>query len=166
MRIGIDNANLGVMAALWAKAPDIVREEMLATITMADSLLQREVQERTPVGVGGGGGLKGSIFASEEVFADNIIGVVGTAMPYAVPVELGTKPHFPPVAALRDWVEAKLGVDPSESDQVAFLVARKISIKGTEGHFMFQRTFAENEQQLVQMFGDAVDRITARMGNA
>ncbi|MBI2397734.1 MAG: hypothetical protein HYV17_08040 [Xanthomonadales bacterium] len=166
MQIRVDTSALDVLANAWKSAPEIVREEMLVAVMEADSLLLREVQDRTPVGVGGGGGLKGSIFGSEEVLADNVLGVVSTAMPYAVPVELGTKPHFPPVAALRDWVEAKLGVDPSESESVAFLVARKIAQKGTEGAFMFQRTFAETQAQIVEMFNEGVARVVNRMAQA
>lgn len=148
---------------LWAQAPDVAREEMLRTISEADDLLKREVTELTPVGVGGGGGLKGSIFSSEQVLSDNVIGIVGTSQPYAVPVELGTKPHFPPVAPLIDWVQAKLGVSAEEAPGVAFLVARKISVHGTDGQFMFKKAFDANEAQIEAMFGDAVIRITERL---
>jgi hypothetical protein len=33
-----------------------------------------------------------------------VIGVVGSPLAYALPVEIGTRPHFPPVAAILDWV--------------------------------------------------------------
>lgn len=159
----ISTDGIAALRGLWAQAPDVVREEMLRAITEADLLLQREVMEGTPVGVGAGGGLKGSIFAAEDVLADNVIGVVGTPVPYAVPVELGTKPHFPPVDALIDWVERKLGVPADEAPGVAFLVARKIAIHGTEGAFMFQRAFEANQPQVMAMFDAAVLRATERL---
>ncbi len=166
MEIRLNTDAIAPFAEFWRQAPDIMREEMLIAVVESDSLLLREVQERTPVGVGGGGGLRGSIFASEEVLADNVIGVVSTSMPYAVPVELGTKPHFPPVEALRDWVEAVLGVSEEESESVAFLVARKISQKGTEGAYMFQRAFADCEAQIVEIYSEGVARVRDRMAAA
>lgn len=54
-------------------------------------------------------------------------------------LEYGTKPHFPPVEAIRKWIEIKpvlprplpSGKLPT-TKQLAFLISRKISIKGTE----------------------------------
>lgn len=55
-------------------------------------------------------------------------------------VENDTRPHFPPVDKIAEWVKAKPilptpdenGKLPTEQ-QLAFLIARKISIEGTEG---------------------------------
>lgn len=55
-------------------------------------------------------------------------------------VENDTKPHFPPLSAILAWVKAK-PVIPSQTyngklptqEQLAFLIARKISEEGTEG---------------------------------
>jgi hypothetical protein len=46
---------------------------------------------------------------------------------YALWVELGTKPHFPPVDALRGWTRRHLG-----DEDLAFVVARAIARKGTD----------------------------------
>lgn len=57
---------------------------------------------------------------------------------YAAPIEYGTRPHFPPVEALRPWVRRKLGEvdDDGEGDAgIAFLVARKIAEDGTEPRY-------------------------------
>jgi hypothetical protein len=58
---------------------------------------------------------------------------------YALAVEFGTRPHFPPVKAvtgetesLDRWVETKLGVSSEESEGVAFQIARKIARYGTK----------------------------------
>lgn len=55
-------------------------------------------------------------------------------------LERGTKPHWPPVSAIRQWVRVKpvlprpdaLGRKPTE-DQLAYLIGRKIAREGTEG---------------------------------
>lgn len=62
---------------------------------------------------------------------------------YSAPVETGTRPHFPPVDALIAWVKQKLGAtNEKEARRIAFAVARKISRRGTRGHFMFRRALA------------------------
>lgn len=55
-------------------------------------------------------------------------------------VEYGTKPHFPPMDKILEWIMVK-PVIPKPNDngdlpspkQLAYLIARKISIKGTDG---------------------------------
>jgi hypothetical protein len=53
-------------------------------------------------------------------------------MPYASVIEYGRRPNSrrPPVDALVPWVRDKFGVRGKEARSVAFLVARKIGIKG------------------------------------
>lgn len=45
---------------------------------------------------------------------------------YAAYVEFGTRPHFPPVEALKEWAKKKLG-----DENLAFPVARAIGSRGT-----------------------------------
>jgi hypothetical protein len=164
-QIHIDTSDVEELAVALQAVPEIVAEEMTAAVWEAELLLQRETQELTPVGVGGGGGLKGSIAAREPVvLADTIVGAVGTSLAYAVPVEMGTKPHFPPIAPLRDWAEHVLGVSGDEALSVAWAVARKIARKGTEGAHMFERAFETNRAQVERIFEAAHGRITERMG--
>jgi len=164
MMVKIDLEGFAELDAAWAKAPDIVREEMTAAISEADLLLEREVKEKTPVGVGGAGGLRGSIAAQDpEVSSDVVLGVVGTAMAHAVPVEIGTKPHFPPVQPLEDWVIAKLGVPEKDAHGVAFLVARKIAARGTLAVGMFHRAFNEQRPKVEAIFAGARQRIAERL---
>ena len=53
-------------------------------------------------------------------------GQVGSDANYAPYVEFGTRPHFPPVAALERWAKQK-GLNP-------WVVAKSIAQKGTEAH--------------------------------
>jgi hypothetical protein len=162
IRIALQSAE--ALAAAFEQAPEIVEDELYAATWEASLYLQREVQERTPVGVGGGGGLKGSIAAREPGrLADGVIGAVATSLAHAVPVELGTKPHMPPVKPLEDWARIKLGLDPKEAKGAAFAIGRKIAREGTEGAFMFTETFDEGEGQVQAIFGRALERITSRM---
>lgn len=147
-------------------APDIVNEELVAATWEAELLLEREIKELTPVGVGAGGGLRGSISAREpRTLADNVIGVVGTSAAHALPVEIGTRPHFPPIEPLQDWVEAKLGVGDNASYGVAFMIARKIARRGTQGAHMFERAFEANRAQVQQIYARARTKIAKRMAS-
>lgn len=164
MQSSIDLQGWAELDAQWRQAPEVVAEELTRTTLEAELLLQREVQELTPVGVGGAGGLKGSILAQlPQALPDGVIGVVGTSAAHAVPVELGTKPHFPPVAPLEDWVKAKLGVEPKDARRVAFLIARKIAARGTKGAFMFRTALEQHQAPVAGMYQAARARIAARL---
>jgi hypothetical protein len=157
----IDLGNLKDLQAALARAPQVAREELETAVTEADLLLAREVQERMPTAHGT---LRASVFHREEVSDSGVIGLVSTPLNYAVPVELGTKPHFPPVEALIDWVRVKLGVTSEKMARgVAFLVARKISVRGTAAQRPFGLTFQAEEAQVRAIFDRAAARIAARL---
>jgi hypothetical protein len=61
-----------------------------------------------------------------EVTKTDVTAKVVANADYALFVELGTRPHFPPVDALKPWAEKKLG-----DENLAFVVARAISRRGT-----------------------------------
>lgn len=63
----------------------------------------------------------------------------GTNLTYAPHVEEGSKPHFPPLAALQPW--ARRHGFPAGSAG-AFLVARAIAQRGTKGHHMLAEGLA------------------------
>jgi len=143
-----------------AAYPERYAQEVPAAMLQAGLLLEREVKELTPVGVYGGAGLRGSIAAMPpQMNGDTTTGGVSTACPYALPVELGSKPHFPPVQPLADWVRAKLGMsDPGMARQIAFCIARKISKHGTKGVHMFQQALDATQEQIAAMFNAAIER--------
>ncbi|QOR55526.1 MAG: hypothetical protein UMS36scaffold28_16 [Phage 59_13] len=73
------------------------------------------------------GTLSQSIQPGEIVVTDaNITAEVIAHANYASFVEFGTRPHFPPVDALRDWAARVLG-----DERLAFVVARAIARRGT-----------------------------------
>lgn len=145
--VRLDMHELAQLAQAWQRAPAIVAEEMEAAIQLSTGMLHSEIVDTTPVGASGGSGagLGGSISYQVTASLAEVTGLVQTANPYAVAVEMGTKPHFPPVEPIRDWVEARLGVAEKDSRNVAYLIARKISRVGTQG---------------AHMFGNAIERLT------
>ena len=166
MRIDIDIQQGAAAARAFARAPDILMDELTGATWNAELLLERETKELTPVGVGAGGGLKGSIAAREpERLADSVSGAVGSPLNYVVPVERGSAPHFPPVQPLIDWARAKFGVG-EEAERIGYAVARSIAARGTEGAFMFTRALEANRAQIARIYHAAIERALARIAEA
>ena len=72
-------------------------------------------------------------------------------------LENGTRPHFPPVSALEDWIRVKKIIPSSASGlvpttrQLAYVMARSISIHGTKPTKILQKTIDSSD--------DLVDRL-------
>jgi hypothetical protein len=164
----VDSAQLEGMRALWARAPEIMGEEMLQAVTAADLFLLGELQQRLPKGAGGisgGAGLAASVFTEEQRLADSVIGMVASGLPYAEWVEVGTRPHFPPPESLHEWVRVKLGIqDEDEIAQVSYLVARKIAQVGTGGDFSWAETAEYGGAEVERLMLEGVDRTLTRLG--
>lgn len=154
--------------ALWKHAPEIVGDELYRMVVEADLYVQGELQQQLPRGAGGmsgGAGLVGSVTTEEQRLDANVIGMVGSALPYAEYVEIGTRPHFPPLQPIEDWVQAKLGItDERERHNVAFLIARKISVKGTKPDGTWERVADAAQPEIARRTAEAVDRILDRLG--
>ena len=99
----------------------------------------------------------------------NVYAVDISLLEYWKYIENGTRPHFPPVSAIHEWIRVKPviprpfenGKLPTES-QLAFLIARKISRVGTEGINDFQRAndevFARMEMSLAEAVTEDLQR--------
>ena len=162
-RIDIDASRVAAVAEAWKRAPDIMAEELVNGVLEASLYIERQVKEGTPTNTGA---LRSSIGArAPQRLGDDIIGAVGTSIGYAIPVELGTKPHFPPVQALSDWARLKFGLPPEEAERVGFAVARKIAREGTKGAFMFQRAIADGEATVVRILTAATQSGLARLAD-
>jgi hypothetical protein len=135
------------------------------------------------------GTLRNSITGQVVFLAGNEIqGIIGTPVPYAPAVELGSKPHWPPLAPLELWVRRKLGGSGSSlhsqarslaaatrkqgvkgyrtvdaKEQLIYATARaiqrKIARRGTDARQMFRKGFNETQGTVARIFNDALDRI-------
>lgn len=159
MKLSMELQGWQFLDEAFRRAPDLVRKELLAAVTEADMLLEREVKDATPTATGVS---RASIFSREQALPDGAIGVVGTSQTHMAYVELGTQPHFPPVQALEDWVRVKLGIsDPKKVHGIAYLIARKIARRGTKGKEMFKLTWDRYQPQVEAIFSRATARIAA-----
>lgn len=78
-------------------------------------------------------------------------------------IEWDTKPHWPPLKPILEWIQAKPvlptpmenGKLPTE-EQLAFLISRKISEEGTKGTHNLQKTLDEINAEYSDKISDAV----------
>lgn len=165
LNITIESHDLKALDRAWEQIPELVQDELTAAIREAQELLLREIKEDTPIGATSK--LRGSIEAHSPIIHHQTVeGIVGTSALHALPVEMGTRPHFPPVEPLIDWVQAKLDIrDESEAEAVALSIARKISARGTEGQMMFHNNFHELKPTIEQIYGRAHQNILEGLAN-
>ena len=162
MRLTINIQGLAAMQQAMRQVPDVARRELLAACWQAAMLLQREWSDRTPRVTGA---LAGSIKADASATPTGAFGRVASSSPVAQFVELGTRPHMPPVSALVPWVRAVLGIqEPKELERVAYLVARKIARCGTPAQRLMQQAVDACGSQIAGIFDAAAERLAAAMG--
>lgn len=180
--IRFDLRGMEVVQKAYAVAPEVVREEVLRFLNGVTAHLTAEVVDRTPTTFGD---LRRSIHGSIEQTPLGWVGIVGTPLDYAPPVELGSKPHFvgaKGIDALTDWVKQKIPVGQAVSVKtgrpmksksadtaargIAFAIAQKIARHGTQGAFMFKKTFEANQAAVQAQFSLAVARIVQRIGGS
>lgn len=149
-------------AEFLRRAPEITKAELGAGLDEAAMLFTREVKEATPVGVTGL--LRQSITNERRDDANELAARIFSPLVYAAPVELGTKPHYPPLEPLQDWVRKKLDVTEEEDViRVAQLIQWKIGRKGTTGRNMFGSTLGRLTPQLTDIVRRAHARLVDRL---
>lgn len=161
--------SLDQLVNAFAQVDEVARDELFAASYESSLRIEASVRELTPVGANGF--LGGSIAAqTPQLLQSGMVTLIGTSLNYAPAVELGTKPHMPPIQALEDWVVKVINPAPEDGvdvvNKIATMIALKISKKGTEGAFMFKRGFEQNKQQVKDRFTQAIANVLVRMGNA
>lgn len=164
VQVVVNAADAARLDAAYARAPAAVDRAVGRRLAGLVLDLQSDVQELTPTAFGM---LRASIGSSVNVQPGlGVTGIVGTSLSYAIPVELGTKPHMPPVKPIRLWVEKKLGLSGRESQRAAWAIAMSIKRRGTLGVGMFHRAFARRRGDLPGILNAAVmEGIQAGLGS-
>lgn len=127
------------------------------------SILEQEITTRTPVNFGH---LRGSIYTEMNGTPVSLEGKAATNILYGWPVERGRQPgKMPPVDAIELWVVrkglAKAGTPEAKS--AAYLIARAIGRRGTEGAAMFYKGMQAATPRVDQVWGEMMDRIVAQL---
>lgn len=160
--LGVDTREIRALTAAFKASPEMVQRELRVFMGEAVGHLKDEAQARTPTTHGT---LRSSIIGNvRPVSGFGVEGVVGSSLGYAVAVELGTRPHMPPVEPLIDWVSQKFGLRGKEAKAAAWRVAKGIARHGTPAVGMFHGAFNSNKAQLAERFSETVQRITRQLG--
>lgn len=143
------------------RGPAIVNEELGKAVNGATLVFKGTIQPLSPINTGI---LRQGVQTSITGSGTEIVGKVFDPVAYAMPVEMGSRPHFPPIAPLQLWVRRKLGItDERESRSVAFLIARAISKRGTKAAEFFKRGIDAGRGQAETLFSKANERIASRL---
>ncbi|HML23517.1 MAG TPA: HK97 gp10 family phage protein [Aggregatilinea sp.] len=130
---------------------DLQGEDMTRAFRESAMLVTRDAKILAPVDRGH---LKASITPAVRQ-RDNVIeGVVGSNVAYAPYQETGTRPHWPPLAALETWAR--------RHGTSAYVVARAIARRGTKGRRYLQGAFEKNRSAIQKRIGRAVNGIVKK----
>ena len=84
-------------------------------------------------------------------------------------MENGTAPHFPPVSAIENWITVKRIVPNAANNripttkQLAFVIARSISKKGTPATKLLQKTIDSSEDLIELMIEKLTELIEEQL---
>jgi hypothetical protein len=174
-----------VHAAPLADPGKILAERLVPALTEATMLLEREIKQRTPVGVTEAA--RGSITSEVRTGVGIPVATVGSPLKHVAVLNDGRRPGQkpPPAEALELWVRRNVKIDrvhasgmkagqvktrkgktlsraptSKEALSIAFVIARAIGARGTPARRMFEETLQESEPALQRIFGDVGLRIT------
>lgn len=125
-----------------------VHDAMEYSMLLLESSMRRDAPRST-------GQLAGSVTSSITGTGANLTGRVGPQAGYAMFVEKGTRPHWPPLNALAPWAR-RHGVP-------LFLAARAIARRGTRAQPFVGPAWEKNERAITARFQQIAARIGARI---
>ncbi len=86
--------------------------------------------------------------------------IVKVTAPHAAPIEEGTRPHYPPIQPIRDWVRTKgFAQDDASIERIARAVARKIARDGIAPRHFFAKAVKRIEPEIPVEIAREFDRI-------
>lgn len=141
----------------------IIDEELRLALRASVEMARNQIVPRTPVNTGV---LRHGVQTQIALVGEPVqmVGRVLDPVAHAVPVEEGTRPHFPPRGPLELWVRRKFDIsDEREVRSVAFLVARAISRRGTKPVHMFRDGFGRAKPAIRARLAEALKRAAARL---
>ncbi len=129
------------LARRLLQAEEIVAEEMGAALDDLAGQVERGAKRKAPKDRGD---LSRKITIGKPAPA---VRTIGANVPQAAPMEYGTRPHWPPVTPIREWVwrnRAKFGVSTRpQAERVAFMVGRAIARRGLKERRYLRASLAQ-----------------------
>jgi len=148
-QVNIKIEGLDKLRAGFKRAPDVVRREVNKGIDSSLFILEARAKKESPVD---SGTLRARHVTKTNRF--RMIGELRPATKYARFVHEGTKPHWPPYypgSALDRWSKRHGNIPP-------YLVARKISRKGTKANPWLERTVKAERRNVEKIIQRSVNQ--------
>jgi len=162
LNITVDLSAIERFAQALAASPEIAGEENYRAVTGVIAAAEQLIAGNTPTGATGN--LRGSITSEIRGTPLDLAGEIFTPLLYGEPVEYGRKPGRPPPSdAIRVWVVRKLGLEGKEADSAAYLIARAIGRRGTQGAHMFQNGIEATQPIADRLFAAIPERVFERI---
>lgn len=141
----------------FKEAPELIRREIGKAVMRAGYDLESKAKVGAPKNTGQ---LAGSINTQGPFFVnDDITAKVGTNIKHAPFMEYGTRPHTPPIAALKVWARQKFG-----NEGVAYAVQKAISRRGTVARKYFADPLENTVKPKLQGFiQEALGNVTREL---
>lgn len=161
---GIDNLRRG-----FAEAPEMAKSVLFGAFTGIVAKLEAELKgpEAYPADTGGfpahTGTTRNSIRGDVFLQPAGVLGLVASPLPVAAFVELGTRPHVPPVEPLVQWVADRLGVTGPEGESIAWAIRTSIAKRGSRPRLFFSQTLQRNLAFIRKECEDAAAEIARRL---
>lgn len=161
--------NPALYARAWAASPQRLEREMNGAITRLVAEMARAARDKAP---------KATSVLTNSITSrmlSPLEGVVAAGVDYARMAEEGTgvwgpqkqaSGKMPPVQNILDWVKAKhlTPDDPNmDEEDLAFLIARSIAVRGTPSQPYFQPTVNEFGQRGEALMSAGIDRVLAAL---
>jgi hypothetical protein len=142
----------------------IIGEEMVRAAEAGVLMLEGAVLPLTPINMGMlRKAWQTKVTLTGDPASGAVLGRVFNPLGYALPVETGARPHFPPVGPLVLWARRKFSLDEKEAKAIGFLVARAIARRGTRAVEMAKLALAQVRGRVEQRFADAFSRAKNRI---
>lgn len=152
IRIGMQVKGLNELMNNMGETRNMVIPLIQSTLNKSSMTIKTNAKAKAPVAFGK---LKRGISHTVE----GLSGIVWSKEKYGLFVELGTRPHFPPVEALKPWARLKLG-----NENLAWAVAKKIAKRGTKAKPFFQPAVNESLPTIRTNFGELANQLIKIMG--
>lgn len=105
-------------------------------------------------------------------FNGRYIEVIFQLQDYWKYIENGTKPHFPPMDAIEKWIQVKRiiprtngGKQIPTTRQLAYLISREISVKGTKPTKILQNTIDGADDLIEQLIEAIANQLQEEINN-
>jgi hypothetical protein len=162
----------------FSNSDHIFQQELTKAMDQSVKSVLGSAKKAAPVGVSGE--MRASLETEvKPIGSYDVEGAVGSPLPYAIYVEMGTKPHYPPIEPLLLWVKRKklggtysikthrrMGGKKLQMDEdmpIARAIQRKIGKFGTKPTKFLENAFIANGQKIDGYFIKALDRIVQRL---